>query len=284
MKHILTLIFLFTIQLIFGQQSPRPIIVKDKQHLTKSISPTHSINQFSGRLAASNVIYTQDFESVTSLSAAGISVKTKASDGGFKIGASAAASLGQVWKVPLNTKFVYTNDDVCNCNKSADSLVIPVQNLLGSVVYQLRFSAYFNDISNKEQAFVFAKNGGNTILLSVIKNVDGWMDYIIPLFGLTGNTQIVFSYTDGGLWSSGLALDDISICEPNESVNLGLESVLFNGFNRANSYKDYPAHQAAKMPFKIELLRLLGGPRPSGPVSVPKTYLTSSPCVANNRV
>lgn len=243
---------MFTIQLVCGQQAPQPIIVKDKQHLTKSISPTHTTKQFSGRLAASNVIYTQDFESVTSLSAAGISVKTKASDGGFKIGASAAASSGQVWKVPSNTKFVYSNDDVCNCNKSADSLVIPVQNLLGSVVYQLRFSAYFDGISNKEQAFVFAKNGGNTILLSVIKNVDGWMDYIIPLFGLTGNTQIVFSYTDGDLWSSGLAVDDISICEPNESVNLGLESVWFNGFNRANAYKDYPAHQAAKMPLKIE--------------------------------
>ena len=252
MKHILTLIFLFTIQLVLGQQARLPIIVKDKQHFTKSVNPTHSINQFSGRLAASNVIYTQDFESVISLSAAGISAKTKASDGGFKIGASAAASSGQVWKVPSNTKFVYTNDDVCNCNKSADSLVIPAQYLLGSVVYQLRFNAYFNGISNKEQAFVFAKNGGNTILLSVIKNVDGWEDYIIPLFGLTGNTQIVFSYSDGGLWSSGLALDDISICEPNESVNLGLESVWFNGFNRANAYKDYPAHQAAKMPLKIE--------------------------------
>lgn len=233
-------------QLVFGQLIPRPIIVKDKQNAIKPPIQT------SGTLAASNAIYTQDFETATSLSAEGISIKTKASDGGFKLGTSTTASTGQVWKVPAKNKFVYTNDDACNCNKSSDSLIIPAQNLLGSAVYQLRFSAYFNSISNKEEAYVFAKTGGNTILLSAIKSVEGWEEYIVPLFGLVGNTEIAFSYTDGGIWSTGLALDDISICEPNESVNLGLESVTFNGFNRANAYKDFPAHQAAKKPLKIE--------------------------------
>jgi len=246
MKRILTVVLLFSMQLVFGQLIPRPIIVKDKQNATKSPIQT------SGTLAASNAIYTQDFETATSLSAEGILVKTKSSDGGFKLGDSTTASTGQVWKVPAKNKFVYTNDDACNCNKSSDSLIISAQNLLGSAVYQLRFSAYFNSISNKEEAYVFAKIGGNTILLSAIKSVEGWKEYIVPLFGLVGNTEIVFSYTDGGIWSTGLALDDISICEPNESVNLGLESVTFNGFNRANAYKDFPAHQAAKKPLKIE--------------------------------
>jgi len=246
MKRTLTLLTLFLTQLVFGQNYPRPIIVKDSKKSVKQVSPTY------GNLAGTNIIYSEDFESASSLSAKGIAVITAASDGGFKIGTSATASTGQVWKVPANTKFVYTNDDACNCNKSQDSLIIPIQNLLISKVYQLRFSVYFDALSAKEEAFVIAKNGLKTTALSSVKSASGWQEYIVPLSGLAGNTQIVFVYNDGGLWSGGLAIDNIAICEPPQGVNLGLESISFNGLNSSNAYREYPAHHASKMPLKIE--------------------------------
>lgn len=245
MKIVLTTWLLLIVTAIFGQQPPRPIL-EYTTGITKTKTNSHGV------LAGSNAIFSEDFETTTTLSSAGFSVKTKSTDGGFKIGNAAQANVGQTWRVPTKSKFVFTNDDRCNCNKSADSLILPSQNLLASKVYQLRFSAFFNSIGIREKAFVFAKNAGKTTLLAELNSVKSWEEYIVPLFGISGNTEIVFSYTDGGVWSSGLAIDDISICEPSESVNLGMGNVVFNGIRSSNFYKQIPSNQGAKLPLAID--------------------------------
>ena len=178
MKIALTILITFLVLFGFGQDVNRPFIVS-------KASKSAAVQV--GTLASGTPVFSENFETGTSFPLNGITVKTKASDGGFKIGNASQSNTGQVWKVPSGTKFAYTSDDACNCNKSADSILLPVQNLSPSMVFHLNFRLYFNRISPNEKTMVLAKNNGQIRLLATIKSENNWQDYSIPLTGLSGN-------------------------------------------------------------------------------------------------
>jgi hypothetical protein len=54
-------------------------------------------------------------------------------DGIYTVGNAAAASSAYVTMPAAiqGTKFAFTNDDACNCDKSVDRLILPTQNFTG---------------------------------------------------------------------------------------------------------------------------------------------------------
>lgn len=244
MKNLLTCCFIIAALGVFAQRTPHPVLIKK--------SASNASKQF-GQLAGGTILFSEDFESGTAFPLNGITVKTKSNDGGYKIGSTADASAGQAWKVPSASKIAYTSDDKCNCNKSADSLFLPSLNLSTNTAYQLVVDVYFNSFSVNESAKVLVKNGGIVKELKSITSQGNWQKLTIPLFGLSGSTQIILSYSDGGTWGSGLAVDNIAVCEPSEGVNLALERVYLNDLNPSNFYSQIPAHQASKTPIDIDV-------------------------------
>ena len=61
----------------------------------------------------------------------GWSIQTQASDNGWIIGNSMQLA-SENWQIPFSSSILATNDDKCNCNKSADRLIFPTLHFTGS--------------------------------------------------------------------------------------------------------------------------------------------------------
>lgn len=139
------------------------------------------------------------------------------------------------WPVPQHGKFVMTNDDVCNCDKSNDRLQLPFINLSTFPDLMIGFTAY-QDGSGGQTAFVevYTQDLG-WHLLEQLPVSSGWKDYRIPVPGskLTDHTRFRFRYGDNGNFASGLALDDVFLAPlPTHDLRM-TEAFAING-NKAN--------------------------------------------------
>ena len=158
--------------------------------------------------------------------------QTLASDGGWIIGDNSSLQ-SEWWSIQPHGNFVATNDDQCNCNKSADYLILPTFNLNGIEAVILSFSSYFSGEpfeGNTEYATVeYSLNGGEnwTVLESIFGNGNSdntmWEIQSISLSELAGNENVLiaFVYNDGGGWMFGWGIDDVLVYEP-----LGLDAEL----------------------------------------------------------
>ncbi len=244
MKSLLTFFLIALFSAVYAQKEIKPWFEKKETAVLTA-------KRAAGNLAISNAIFSEDFESISSFPANGITVKTNANDGGFTIGNSTSASTGQFWKVPAASKFAYTNDDRCNCNKAKDSLVLPIVSLSAAKAYHFVLDIYFNPLSNREKAGVLIKTGISTQKLMEFRSSPEWQQLVLPLKNIAGSAQIIIYYSDGGSWGSGLGLDNIVIGEPSESVNLGLADLSYNGISSGSFYSRIPSHHASKLPFDI---------------------------------
>lgn len=133
----------------------------------------------------------------------------------FKTG-TAGSGNGQTnqngfWNVPLHGLFAYTNDDVCNCDKSEDILTSPEFNLREQSVVSLRFEAY-QDGSAGQQIDVELKNdSGDWVSIYQVPASANWVVHRIgiPDSFLHQNFQFRFRYDDQGNYASGFAVDNI---------------------------------------------------------------------------
>lgn len=175
-----------------------------------------------GLAANSQVIWQEDFEGTSGIAIpATFTQTTLATDGGFKSGtggtlASSAYAPGD------HTRFLATNDDACNCNKSADVLMTPSFSTVGYTanVY-LQFDVHFYGAtyqSATETAEVqYSTNGGTTwTTLGTIAGAAGWHSVAYPLTQAMNqsNVKLAFKYNDGAGWLYGLSLDNIKVLVP----------------------------------------------------------------------
>lgn len=156
---------------------------------------------------------------------------TSATDGGWLGGTSAALS-SSAFTIPTHTKIVGSNDDACDCDKSADRLITPAIDLSGVSTAIVKFDLFYFDGAyqgaQEEGYFEYSLDGGsNWTQLEQLSGAGEWQDGIlIDASAAAGNNSVMFSwlYNDGGGWTFGMALDNVVIFEP-AAVDVELTSL-----------------------------------------------------------
>lgn len=166
------------------------------------------------------VIFTENFEGTpnpTTLLPASWTETGLSTDGIFKVGNN--ASIGSTYFViPPHTNFAGTNDDLCNCNKSADRLILPVQNF-SAITTGLRLNfdaALFSQYSVEKGTVEVSTNGGTTWtpIYNIPKLAGTWQNNLnasLNAYIGQANVLISFKYNDNAGWAQGMGIDNVSI-------------------------------------------------------------------------
>jgi hypothetical protein len=152
-----------------------------------------------------------------------------ATSDGWSRNTSASLS-SQAMTFPDNgSKILGTNDDACDCNKSADRLIFPSVNLSSATNPFLVYDQYFQNRAwegAQESAKVqVSTNGGSTwtdyVALSA-NTVNDWETKYICLGDFVGqsNVKISILYNDGGGWTFGCGIDNVEIVEAPTTKNV----------------------------------------------------------------
>jgi hypothetical protein len=143
----------------------------------------------------------------------GWTIETLASDDGYLFGTDLGSTS---FPIPNHTTYAATNDDACNCNKSADNLITPTFQVPADGIHVLSFECYFvdGDYDADETAIIEITNDGGDSWteLANLSGAAGWVAYDLVLSDYAGDSvQVAFKYDDGGGWNYGLAIDDVSV-------------------------------------------------------------------------
>lgn len=172
---------------------------------------------FAGSVSAQ--ILSEDFEGGALPS--GWGVTTNATDGGWSVGTS--GSIGsQFFPMDGNaTNFAGTNDDACNCDKGDDFLYSAAVDLTSqSGAVYLQYNQYYFDANYQGAQEVgtveVSTNGGTSYsVLSTMTGLGEWSMVTMDLSAYAGqNIMIAFRYNDGGGWTYGMGIDDVSVFVP----------------------------------------------------------------------
>ncbi|WP_304156037.1 fibronectin type III domain-containing protein, partial [Mesonia mobilis] len=135
-------------------------------------------------------------------------------DGIWSVGdATAASSLD--FSFGTHTNFAYTNDDFCNCDKSADRLIMPVLDFTTLTTPRLTYSVFYEE--TETVTIEVSTDGGTTWTTeATLSSATGWRNgefLDLPAYGGQSNVLISFLYNDNGNWVYGLGIDDVSVDE-----------------------------------------------------------------------
>ncbi|MBL0315437.1 MAG: Omp28-related outer membrane protein [Flavobacteriales bacterium] len=195
---------------------------------------------------SAQVYMSENFDGAGTTLPSGWSVTTAdaTSDGWLRDVAANLASTS--WGYPDNgTKIMSTNDDGCNCNKSADRLIFPSVDLSVATAPFLLFDQYYfaqTYQSITETAFIeVSTNGGTswTQLSEVTANTtNGWQSVAFSLAAYAGQTNVTISvlYDDNGGWLYGFGIDNASVQEQPDGLNLAV-----SGFTAAPLIEAIPS-------------------------------------------
>ncbi len=160
------------------------------------------------------IVLQQDFEGAgpdipTSWSETGLST-----DDFWSVGDAVAASSDNL-NIPTHTNFAYTNDDRCNCDKSADRLITPSMDVSGYNSLEMNFDYYFRDGMNPSFTIEASTDGGATWteLTSLNRDQTWHNNQSIDLSAYAGESdlKISFLFNDGGIWAYAAGIDNIVI-------------------------------------------------------------------------
>ena len=115
------------------------------------------------------------------------------------------------WPVPLHGLYAFTNDDVCNCDKSFDLLTSKTFDLSQQTYVRLGFSSFQNGSGGQTVSVQVKQELGSWTSLELIPSSAEWRNQSIdiPAEHLTKGFQFRFKYDDNGNYASGFAIDDI---------------------------------------------------------------------------
>lgn len=176
-------------------------------------------------------IFQENFENGSLPS--GWSMETNSTDGGWKIGTSAALS-SQYWTIDENgsNRIAAANDDACNCDKSQDRLITPPLDFTGIDRIALSVDVFFGKGTYEtfqEQGTIEASTDASTwTVLEDLEGQSGWKKHFVNLSDFAGedSVYISFKYNDGGGWLFGFALDNVTIEIP-PAIDAGLVALKY---------------------------------------------------------
>ncbi|MEY4904334.1 MAG: hypothetical protein RLZZ292_2149, partial [Bacteroidota bacterium] len=159
---------------------------------------------------------------------AGWTQTTLATDGGWLVGDSTTLSSEAFKPTNLSGNYVLTNDDKCDCNKSADRLISPKVTLPANKKAYLSADMYFfgqeyQNVGEKGTIDVSIDNKATWQTVKTVNGSAGWRFDGIDLTAYAGKSIYVsFKYNDGGGWLYGMALDNVKIYEPVAGTDVAL--------------------------------------------------------------
>ena len=203
--------------------------------------------------ANSQIFFTEDFQGTMGANGlpAGWTEAGLSTDGIYDVGDAAMANSAGYWPVPAHTLFAQSNDDACNCDKSIDILVLPVQDFSTITGGVELISDFYMDGNYSATGFVDVSTDGGTtwtLVHTMVANA-AWQDnFVIPLNAYVGASSVLiaFRFNDGAAWSSGLAVDNVRLNEVAPSVTMSVVS----------SFEEYtliPLLQATAMDLSSEI-------------------------------
>jgi thiol-disulfide isomerase/thioredoxin len=182
---------------------------------------------------SAQVIWEETFEGGNTLPA-GWTQTTLASDGGWLVGTTSANS-SDFFPIPaVAGNVIATNDDGCNCNKSADQLMSPEIDLTSwadTTIY-LMFDVYYlaatYQSATETLKLLSSVDGGATWVQ--MDEVDGAGNWVKPRFydisTFAGQkVQFAWLYNDAAGWLYGAALDNIKVVLKDNILKANVSSV-----------------------------------------------------------
>ena len=179
------------------------------------------------------ILLEEDFEGLTY--PLGWTQTTNSSDGGWLLGTNTLLQ-SQYWSIGAHGKFIATNDDECDCDKTVDYLIMPPFDLSAITSAVLQFQSYYDagslnggtEVATVEYSL---DNGASWNLLQTIVGTDdgAWDAQTVSLNSLTGNANVLlaFHYFDDNDWLFGWGIDDVLVFEL-EGTDLELSSLTIN--------------------------------------------------------
>jgi hypothetical protein len=172
-------------------------------------------------MANAQVFFSETFEGTMGANGipAGWTETGLSTDGIYTVGNAAAATSPYVTAPAAiqGTRFAFTNDDACNCNKSVDRLILPVQNFTAYAGVTLSFDQWFDGLYGGVGTVEVSTNGGTTwtTVYTMLANAAWQNDVTVNLAAYAGqaNISIAFRYNDSGAWASALGIDDVKLTQ-----------------------------------------------------------------------
>lgn len=166
------------------------------------------------------VIFTEDFEG--GVLPADWSITTNASDNGWNVG-TAAALASNFFEVTNNgsQNIIGTSDDVCNCNKANDYLIMPPLDMTNITSLVLSADIFYLGQSYQgiDEIGTIEVSTDNMQTWTVLQTLEGdgaWGTRLANLSNYAGQSSVIvaFHYNDGGGWLSGMAVDNVELTIP----------------------------------------------------------------------
>ncbi len=171
--------------------------------------------------ANAQIFFTEDFEGTmdgTTGIPTGWTETGLSTDGIYYVGTDVDANAAGYWPAPAHTMFAQSNDDVCNCDKSEDRLILPSQDFTPYVGSGLNLIVdLYQDGNYGNSGDVEVSTDGGTTWTSIltIPALNGqWQDNtIISLNAYVGNPAVLIAFrlNDNGGWSTGLGVDNVRL-------------------------------------------------------------------------
>ncbi|GEM_PF-505499 len=172
--------------------------------------------------ANTQTVVSEDFESGIP---SGWTQTTLATDGGWNAGTGSGMS-SQDFNIPDHTNMLATNEDACNCDKSADILKtssIDLSSYSGESL-RIRMDVFFylgTYQGATESLDIQASVGGGafTTIATIAGDATAWQEaVIIDASDYAGESDVVFAfnYNDGAGWTFGAAIDNFVLEVPND--------------------------------------------------------------------
>jgi hypothetical protein len=170
--------------------------------------------------AFGQIFFSENFEGTMGANGipAGWTETGLSTDGIYNVGNNLSASSAYVTFPAAieGTKFAFTNDDACNCDKSQDRLILPTQNFTGMAFVELKYDV-FHDGAYGGTAFVEVSTSGAagpwTSVATIPTNAAWQNDLTLNLAAYAGqnNITIAFRYNDAGQWAAALGIDEVRL-------------------------------------------------------------------------
>lgn len=167
------------------------------------------------------VLISADFESDFP---AGWDQQTLSTDGGWLVGSHAELQ-SQYFPMTPHGQFIATNDDACDCDKSADYLMLPAVDLSDVQQAFLVFESFYDGqtlFGGTETATIeYSLDAGDTWTVLETMEASGeedgmWDAVSVDLAALMGfdSVTLAFRYNDDDNWLFGWGIDNVLLFEP----------------------------------------------------------------------
>jgi trimeric autotransporter adhesin len=194
----------------------------------------------------------------------------------FLVADQSTSNQGGFFPITASSKFALTDDDMCNCDKSKDYLQTPAIDLSAASAPQLSFNYILDDQYEGEASVEISTDGNQWVSIKSLvatNSTYAWQESAINLSAYAGQSSVFirFVFDDEGDWSTGLAIDDVTIAQAPST-----EIKMVRALRTYSEYFSMPVKQAPAINFSGRIANTGADAIPSAQVTANVSSLTTS--------